>query len=86
VIAHPESTVRGKTRTESEGGPFGGGYFLTGPTAAVAVARRVALGRHIATVPEVRFTLSRARVPVADGEASVPNVAMHVLLGLEARF
>jgi hypothetical protein len=86
VIAHPESTVRGRTRPEGEGGPFGGGYFLTGPTAALAVSRRVAISRHFAIVPEGRFTLSRARVPIADGEASVPNTAVHLLLGLEARF
>lgn len=86
VIAHPESTVRGETRPENEGGPFGGGYFLTGPTAAVAAARRLPLGRHLAVVPELRFTLSRARVPIAGGEASVPNAAVHALVGLEVRF
>lgn len=86
VIAHPESTIRGETRPENEGGPFGGGYFLTGPTAAVAAARRVTLGRHLALVPELRFTLSRARVPIAGGEASVPNAAVHALVGLEVRF
>jgi hypothetical protein len=86
VIAHPESTVRGQTRPEGEGGPLGGGYYVTGPTAALAGSRRVPLGRHLAVVPEVRFTLSRARVPVAEGEASVPNAALHLLVGLEARF
>lgn len=86
VIAHPESTVRAQTRAENAGGPFGGGYYLTGPTAALAAARRLPLGRHVALVPEVRFTLSRARVPIAAGEASVPNAALHLVLGLEARF
>jgi hypothetical protein len=86
VIAHPESTVRGQTLDEGSGGPFGGGYDLTGPTAAVAAVRRLALGAHLALVPELRFTLSRARVPVAGGEASVPNAALHFSLGLELRF
>ena len=83
VITHPESTVRGQTRPEAEGGPFGGGYYVTGPTAALAIGRRVRLGGRFALAPEARFTLSRARVPIADGEASVPNAALHVLLGLE---
>jgi hypothetical protein len=83
VIAHPESTIRGQTRPESEGGPFGGGYSLTGPTGSVAFARRLPLGSRFALVPELRATLSRARVPVAGGEASVPNGALHVLVGLE---
>jgi hypothetical protein len=86
VIAHPESTVRGETRAESAGGPFGGGYYLTGPTAALAAGRRLPLGRHVAVVPELRFTLSRARVPIAAGEASVPNAALHAVVGLELRF
>jgi hypothetical protein len=86
VIAHPESTVRGETRAENAGGPFGGGYYLTGPTAALAAGRRLPLGGHVAVVPELRFTLSRARVPIAAGEASVPNAALHLTVGLEWRF
>jgi hypothetical protein len=79
VIAHPESTVRGQTRKE-------GGYALTGPTGAVAIDRRWRVGSRFALVPELRLTLSRARVPVAGGEASVPNAAVHALLGLELGF
>lgn len=86
VIAHPESTVRGETRAENAGGPLGGGYYLTGPTAALAAGRRLPLGGHVAVVPELRFTLSRARVPIAAGEASVPNAALHLTVGLEWRF
>jgi hypothetical protein len=86
VIAHPESTIRGETLDESNGGPFGGGYYLPGPTAALAASRRLALGSHLALVPELRLTLSRARVPVKGGEASVPNAAVHFGIGLEARF
>ncbi len=83
VITHPESTIRGQTRPEAEGGPLGGGYYVTGPTAALALGRSLRLGGRFALVPEARFTLSRARVPIAGGEASVPNVSVHVLLGLE---
>jgi hypothetical protein len=86
VIAHPESTVRQRTRPENRGGPFGGGYFVTGPTLAVAAARRLPLGSRVGLVVEGRFTWARARVPIADGEASVPNTAVHGLVGLEVRF
>ena len=86
VIAHPESTVRGQTKPETEGGPLGGGYFFTGPTGALALGRRLHLGGRFALVPELRVTLSRARVPIAGGEASVPNVSLHVLVGLELGF
>jgi hypothetical protein len=86
VIAHPESTVRGRTKPETEGGALGGGYYVTGPTGGLALGRRLSLGDRFALVPEVRFTLSRARVPIADREASVPNASVHFLLGLELRF
>jgi hypothetical protein len=86
VIAHPESTVRGRTLDASSGGPLGGGYYVTGPTMALAASRPLPLGTRLALVPELRATLSRARVPVAGGEASVPNAALHVLVGLELRF
>jgi hypothetical protein len=36
-------------------------------------------------IAEGRLTLSRARVPIAGGEASVPNTAVHVLVGLDLR-
>jgi hypothetical protein len=83
VIAHPESTIRGRTRSESEGGPVGGGYYLTGPTVSVALGRSLRVAGRFALVPEVRVSLSRGRVPIAGGEASVPNVAFHALLGFE---
>ena len=85
VIGHPESTVRGLTRTENEGGPFGGGYVIRGPTLAVAASRRLAFGGRVGFVAEGRFAWSRARVPIAEGEASVPNTSVHALLGLELR-
>ena len=85
VIAHPESTIRGRTREETEGG-LGGGYFATGPTGAVAVGRRVPLSDRFALVPELRLTLSRARVPIAEGHASVSNASVHLLVGLEFGF
>jgi hypothetical protein len=86
VIAHPESTVRGERQSETSGGPFGGGYYLTGPTLALAASRRLRLGAHLALVPELRATLSRAKAPVAGGEASIPNAALHLAVGLELRF
>ena len=80
VIAPQESTVRGLPSAENSG------YVVTGPTAAVALDRRVRLSDHFALVPEVRLTFSRAKIPIALGEASVPNVSVHALFGLEFRF
>ena len=85
VIAHPESTLRGLTRPQT-GGLFGDGYFVTGPSLAVAASRRFAVSRHFELGLEGRFTASWAWVPVVGGEASVPDRSLHVLVGLGWRF
>jgi len=81
VIAHPESEVRGR-RLEERGGPFGGGYHLTGPTVGALVGLAPAARRGVYPAAEARLTLSRAKVPVAGGDATVPNVAIHLAVGL----
>lgn len=90
VLAHPESTVRGLTWPENGGlapaflGLLGGnGYFLTGPTLRVSAGR--AFGHRLFVAPEIELTAARARVPVAGGEASVPNIAVHLRLALGGR-
>ncbi|HEY7515041.1 MAG TPA: hypothetical protein VIC87_11210 [Vicinamibacteria bacterium] len=84
VIAHPESTVRGQAREET-GGLFGG-YHATGPTLAIAAGRWLDLGGRFRVGAEARFTASWARVPVAGGEASVPDRSVHLLVGVAYRF
>lgn len=86
VLAHPESTVRGRTWPETGGvslgfiGLLGGGYFLTGPAARASISRH--FGHRVFVAPEVELTVARARVPIADGDASVPNLAFHPRLAL----
>jgi hypothetical protein len=84
VIAHPESTVGG--RTWPQDGGLGGGYYATGPSLAAAASRRFALSPRLEVAVEGRFTASWARVPVAGGEATVNDRAVHLLLGLGWRF
>ena len=91
VITHPENIVRG-LRLET-GGVKGlsnnlskGGYHLSGVTAQYAIGRQFPVaGRLFATV-EGKITVSYARVPVVDGHANVPNVALHGIFGLGYRF
>jgi hypothetical protein len=85
VIAHPESTVRGRSQPQ-DGGLFEAGYHLTGPALQGAVERRFELGRRWVVGLEGKATAARAQVPVAGGEAEVPNLALHALLGLGYRF
>jgi hypothetical protein len=83
VIAHPESTVRG--RTLEGGGPLGGGYHPAGPTIAAGAERRFAPAGPLLLSVQGLATASWARVPVADGHATVPDVAVHLLGGVGVR-
>jgi hypothetical protein len=81
VIAHPESRVRGASGPVT-GGLLDTGYFLTGPAFEVGVGRRWHLGRWAFLATEGSLTLARARVPIAVGDATVPNAALHARVGL----
>jgi hypothetical protein len=84
VLAHTESTVRGL------GGPGGGildtGYRLTGPCLVTGVGKELALSTDVYVSGEVQLIGAWARVPVAKGSATAPNVALHFLLGVGYRF
>ncbi len=81
VIAHPESQVRGLSQDE-KGGPIGEGYYLSGPTAAALLAYSRDMQGGLFVTFELRMTMSHASVPIANGEAEVPNFAVHGTIGL----
>lgn len=83
VIAHPENVVRG--RPLEGGGNFGNGYHLAGPTGGVHAAREIPLRGSWALSVEASATASWARVPVAGGNADVPNFALHGTIGVSRR-
>jgi hypothetical protein len=81
VLTHPETTVRNKDKGYHD--EFPEGFYVSGPTAQVAVGKRFGLWRGLFGVLETKFTASYAKdVPIADGDADVPNAAFHVLFGL----
>jgi len=80
VIAHPESEVRGAPLDEQRGA-FGSGYYLAGPTVGALASWLPERRNGFYATLEARLTLSYASVPVANGRASVPNVALHVTVG-----
>jgi hypothetical protein len=84
VLAHPESTVRGRVARE-ESGLFDSGYHWTGPVLQGAVERRFELGERWFLAIEGKASAARAEVPVANGEAEVPNFALHGLFGVGYR-
>lgn len=81
VISHPETTVRGKT-FPTDKGILGEGFYLSGITAQAAAGKRFYISKKLFAAIEGKLTASYARVPVKDGDADVPNAAIHGLFGL----
>jgi len=83
VMTHPETKVRGK-RNEDDGG-FNG-FYISGITTQGAIEKRFDLSRHWFLSLEGKLTSSYAVIPIADGDATVPNIALHGLIGIGYRF
>lgn len=75
VLAHPETVVRGK-RLGGYSKKLIDGFYISGPTFQAAIARTF-----WSFIVESKFTSSYARVPIWDGHAEVPNLAIHFLVG-----
>ena len=78
VITHPETIVRNK-EYDDKGGV--NGFHLSGVTAQAAMEKRFSVTEKIFIYLEAKMTASYATIPVEDGDASVPNAAIHGLFG-----
>ena len=79
VATHPETTIRGKSLNWEEGFD---GFYISGITLQVAAGRKFTIWGKLFGVLEAKFTASYAVIPIQDGNAYVPNVALHGLFGL----
>lgn len=86
VVAHTESIVRGLRDQGDSGGILGTGYHLTGPAVLAGAGEALALSSRLFVTPEVQVSTAWAKVPVANGRAYAPNVALHGLVGIGYRF
>lgn len=84
VITHPESLVRGKQYRGDEG--FAQGFSLSGVCGQLGAEKRIPLWDKLFLSLEGKATAAWAKVPIADGDATVPNYALHVLAGLGYAF
>jgi len=79
VMTHPETRVRGKDYID-EGGI--NGFHISGITAQAALEKRFSFLEKAFVSAEAKLTTSYAKIPVADGDAEVPNIAIHGLIGI----
>lgn len=85
VISHPENTVRAQ-RLGENGGILGLGYYVSGATATAALQKRVYILGGFFVAAAGMVSTSYAVLPLVDGHALVPNLAVHGLFGLGYRF
>jgi len=81
VVTRPVTIVRGKDSLP-EGANFFTDYHLSGFGAQIGGGWRVYLKQKIFLALEAKLSAAYARIQIAEGHASVPNVALHGLLGL----
>lgn len=81
VITHNESTIRG-LRWDEKGGFFNDGYYLSGITSQVALQKRYFLSKGVYFSAEGKVSAAYAKVKVVNGNAHVPVIALHFLVGV----
>ena len=81
VIGNPYSEIHGQLRGHS-GGPSNSGYLLSGGTVQAGLSKQFLLVDRLFLVADGRVSFSYARVPVSNGHANVPNVALHLHFGV----
>lgn len=74
VISHTESVIRNLALET--------GYDLSGFAGQIGAGKRVYLSKRFFLNLETKLTFSNANVSVAEGDASVPNIAIHGLFGI----
>ncbi len=81
VLAHPESTVRGRALPEG-GAILGWGYRLSGVAVVAAVEQRVQIVDELFLALHGAVTGAYGAVPVADGSARVATLSLHARVAL----
>lgn len=82
LICNPSNIVRGQMLNTRDTGIFGAGYRLSGVAAQIAVSREFYFSKHVFAGVNGGLLMGRARVPVVDGSADVPNVGLHGQVGV----
>lgn len=86
VIPNPSNTVRGLTLNTPNPGALDVGARVRGWGGEVAVSRELRLVNHVYALADGAVLFGRAKVPVVDGSAQVPNVGLHGHVGIGISF
>lgn len=81
LIANPQTEIRGKSQDRRRGF-FDAGWYVAGGTIYGSVQRRVPLIGPSFLGLEAKVTTSMAWISIADGNARVPNLALHLQASL----
>ena len=82
IVTNPDTSVRNERRSVG-GWLFDGGYYVSGMGLGVSAEKDFHISRSTYCVVELEFTAGNAwHVPVANGAAEVPNLALHFHIGL----
>jgi hypothetical protein len=81
VVSNPASEVRG-LKFAHQGGIFGTGNHVDGINVTLGVNRRLRVLGWAFFSAEARVSAAWSHTTVANGNADVPNYALHVLLGV----
>jgi len=81
VLAHPESNIRGKEFGDSAD-DTDLGYYISGPVINFAINKPFYIGSRFYINAEAKTTLAYSYIKVAEGNADVYNIAIHLILGL----
>ncbi len=82
TFTFPVNRVRGEALERGRGRGFFGGYFLSGVTAMASATRHFPLVFGSFLSLDGRVSTSFLQVPVADGHATIPNLALHLHAGV----
>jgi hypothetical protein len=86
VLMHPESTVRNKVWPEGPGFDIKG-YRLRGLVYNTGISKQIPLIRkRVYLSTELKATFARATMPIAEGNATVNNIALQAIAGLGVNF
>ena len=87
IITNPENTIRGQKLYTSGTGLFDQGYDFSGLGFQSSISKNIYINPNLYAVLEVAFIAGWAWwVPIADGYADVPNMALHGHIGMGYSF